>query len=265
MRNFIIGVLVAAATAPHSSAAFVGVTVELVDAQAEGWTSQGYDDNALDTYRIYATFDGPSLVASVGDAEVGPSFRLESGNGTFVNAPAFDSMLPPDPALVAGSPSLAWDTFVTIGALAEPTPVTKLTAGFAAQAQGIEGDFFLNDEAWFVEGTPDQAMTDVLDRVLVAQVTVDEGIAIIGTNWSVFGITDGVTFVRTVDRFSSTMLPPCPADVNGDGAVGFADLTNLLNAWGPCPGCAADVTDDGTVGFADLTFLLNAWGPCSDT
>jgi hypothetical protein len=53
----------------------------------------------------------------------------------------------------------------------------------------------------------------------------------------------------------------CPADLNGDGSVGSADLTILLAAWGtPGPG---DLNGDGSVGSADLTILLAAWGPCS--
>jgi uncharacterized membrane protein len=66
--------------------------------------------------------------------------------------------------------------------------------------------------------------------------------------------------------FIATIPPvetlPCPEDLNGDGNVGFADLTQLLNAWGPCPGCDEDLSGDGAVGFADLTQVLNAWGPC---
>jgi hypothetical protein len=59
---------------------------------------------------------------------------------------------------------------------------------------------------------------------------------------------------------------PCPGDLNGDGGVGFGDLTDLLNAWGICPvpppTCAPDLNGDGSVGFGDLTELLSAWGPC---
>jgi len=55
---------------------------------------------------------------------------------------------------------------------------------------------------------------------------------------------------------------PCLADFNGDQTVGFADLTQLLNAWGPCAGCDEDIDNGGLVGFADLTLMLNAWGPC---
>jgi len=53
-----------------------------------------------------------------------------------------------------------------------------------------------------------------------------------------------------------------PEDVNGDGSVGFADLTIVLQNWGPCPPgpCPGDIDKDGVVGFSDLTRLLNAWG-----
>jgi YVTN family beta-propeller protein len=30
-------------------------------------------------------------------------------------------------------------------------------------------------------------------------------------------------------------VAPCPADVDGSGAVGFPDLLTVLSAWGPCP------------------------------
>lgn len=54
--------------------------------------------------------------------------------------------------------------------------------------------------------------------------------------------------------------PPCPADINGSGAVDAADLAALLGAWGtPGPG---DLNADGTVNAADLTTILNSWGAC---
>ena len=54
----------------------------------------------------------------------------------------------------------------------------------------------------------------------------------------------------------------CVEDLDGDGNVGFTDLTLLLGLWGPCPGCDADFDGDDVVGFTDLTRLLGAWGPC---
>jgi hypothetical protein len=52
---------------------------------------------------------------------------------------------------------------------------------------------------------------------------------------------------------------PCPADLDGDGAVGPGDLTSLLGAWG---GAAGDLDGDGTTGPSDLAALLGAWGSC---
>ncbi|NNF43228.1 MAG: hypothetical protein HKN62_09280 [Phycisphaerales bacterium] len=62
-------------------------------------------------------------------------------------------------------------------------------------------------------------------------------------------------------------LVDCPADFDGSGDVGFADLLALLSAWGPCDqGCGAlDLDGSGDVGFADLLSLLSAWGPCGVT
>jgi hypothetical protein len=52
-------------------------------------------------------------------------------------------------------------------------------------------------------------------------------------------------------------------DLDGDGNVGFADLSALLAKWGPCPpfpgGCPADLDGDGQVAFPDLTTLLSGW------
>ncbi len=54
------------------------------------------------------------------------------------------------------------------------------------------------------------------------------------------------------------------ADLNGDDAVGVADLLGLLASWGPCAKgcCLADLDLDGTVGASDVLALLASWGPC---
>ena len=56
-----------------------------------------------------------------------------------------------------------------------------------------------------------------------------------------------------------TVLPSCPCDFDGDGAVGELDLLFLTAHWGT-PG--ADVDGDGDTDTADLLALLAAWGPC---
>lgn len=57
-----------------------------------------------------------------------------------------------------------------------------------------------------------------------------------------------------------------PADFNGDGVVGPADLAVLLGQWGVCQPsgpCTADIAPpggDGVVGAGDLAVLLGSWG-----
>jgi hypothetical protein len=54
-------------------------------------------------------------------------------------------------------------------------------------------------------------------------------------------------------------MPPTanPADLNGDGVVGAADLAIQLGQWGG-PG-SGDLNGDGTVGAADLSIMLGSW------
>ncbi|MBT8484323.1 MAG: multicopper oxidase family protein [Phycisphaerae bacterium] len=58
-------------------------------------------------------------------------------------------------------------------------------------------------------------------------------------------------------------VPPCPADIDDDGTVGFTDLIRVIATWGPCLGpCPADLDGDMVVGFTDLLSVLAAWGAC---
>ena len=59
-----------------------------------------------------------------------------------------------------------------------------------------------------------------------------------------------------------THLITCPADLNGDGSVGAADLLILAGAMGTDPGGPPDFDGNGTVDVADFLLLLSSWGPC---
>jgi len=54
----------------------------------------------------------------------------------------------------------------------------------------------------------------------------------------------------------------CPADLDGNGTVGFPDMLAVLTAWGLCEECPEDIDGDGEVGFSDLLVVLTNWGPC---
>ncbi len=59
-----------------------------------------------------------------------------------------------------------------------------------------------------------------------------------------------------------TYTPPCPGDINGDGRVNTADLTQLLGNFGHAvtPNTGGDLNGDGFVNTADLTALLGNFG-----
>ena len=59
---------------------------------------------------------------------------------------------------------------------------------------------------------------------------------------------------------SSTCAPACPADLDGNGSVDFADLVSMLSGWDQ-PG-AADLDESGLVDFNDVIILLGVWGEC---
>lgn len=82
----------------------------------------------------------------------------------------------------------------------------------------------------------------------------EDGLTIVGT---AFGPNGTSPFVLDL-RASSA---PCPADLNGDGAVAAQDLTILLDSWGAAGG-STDLNGDGFVGAQDLAVLLSAWGAC---
>jgi len=72
---------------------------------------------------------------------------------------------------------------------------------------------------------------------------------------------DGVEYPGRAFLLTPVTANDCPADLDGDGAVGSSDLSILLGNWGASGG-PADLTGDGSVGSADLAELLGAWGPC---
>jgi hypothetical protein len=91
------------------------------------------------------------------------------------------------------------------------------------------------------------------------------GAATVATAISVEWPGGGTRTVANVagDRVVTVWSDENPADVNGDGAVGFADLLLLLGEWGSCPPapapCGADVDGNGARGFGDLIVILAEW------
>lgn len=69
-------------------------------------------------------------------------------------------------------------------------------------------------------------------------------------------------------QFQARLAVDTSPDVNGDGAVGFQDITRVLVNWGRLsqpglllgPGPIGDANADGRVEFGDITRILTRWG-----
>lgn len=59
--------------------------------------------------------------------------------------------------------------------------------------------------------------------------------------------------------FTAAFASPCPADVNGDGAVDLGDLSMVLSNFGAVS-LDGDATNDGVVDLVDLSAVLAAFG-----
>lgn len=162
----------------------------------------------------------------------------------------------------------------------------------------IEGGYMNDDADWAVIWDVNTVAGNIEALILNAEIILAEGDAV---DWNGDGVIDGGDEGAVIDNFtgisSLTMtgrdasgglslyftadvelasaevlegffcLPipgeaACQEDLDQSGSVGFADLVQLLSAWGPCPGCAEDFNGDDVVGFSDLIQLLSAWGPC---
>ena len=141
---------------------------------------------------------------------------------------------------------------VTVGA--EPTE------GFALQVQPDGGfhkhvNFFLQGE----NGVEPEAGAYLLETQLEI---IDSGIA---PSQSVYVIFDNMApeiQTEAAAFLEEALDSSCPADVDGDDSIGFADVLAVLADWG-CESCpASDVDGDGLVGFSDVLGVIANWGDC---
>ncbi len=169
------GTLVLAASA---NAGYTGLYVE--NFVGEGWADHGYV--GLTTYRLYATFDSEDDVLLAVNGSSVSAMEWVSEDGSFWNSPQYDSLTAP----VMGFPTYVgvwinqWDTYVTIDDASYFGDATALSPGFAAQVGDLTGDFSTENAAYYV--TPADYPQGLSDgyRVMIAQVTVAEGVSIGG-------------------------------------------------------------------------------------
>ena len=240
---------------------------------------------------IYLGPEGGEIVTGVWDGNDEPNLDVrvhagtfgDSGSPGFTDDPGFDA--PPgtfDSSFRIGFNVLqaiqVWnagafeatggETFTIRFFTAEVTTGAGYTAGFDLAVQSNGGwhkhlSFFVN---------PAEGETDADPGVYLLELemySTDPTRASSKPFWIVFNhespVEDWLEAIAWAEQH--LVESPCPSDLDGDGDVGFADLLDLLAAWGTCPDppaqCAPDVTGDGDVGFDDLLQLLANWGPCS--
>ena len=161
-----MGSMILASTAT----ADVSVSVDLVHLGSNGSATAPAD---VATYRVYANMDSGWRV----DAVYGNSSGVMSigANGSFYqNAFGGNTSMDINPALGAVFPSLAYDSWVTIG-LADQTggnALNNIGIDFSGFAAG--GDITTDNGSWFV--TPDDAQGQEVDgQVLIGQFSVLNG------------------------------------------------------------------------------------------
>ena len=220
MKTLALTGLVTMTAAGSASAAFTGLTAELY--LGDTWIADGYDTTALDTYRVYATFDNDNAsVLTVGDVGGdGLSFSISSSDGAFFNDPLGNDFAP-NPLLFGTSPSLQWDTYMTIGEAVGSGPggiaMTTGAPGFDVQAAGLTGNRLLDDTGVF---SLDLAQGNASGgRVLVGQFTVAEGVNVTGINWMIGGIADFLPY-EVAAAFSTAIPAP--------GAVALLGLAGVI-------------------------------------
>ena len=207
-----------------------------------------------------AFFDNPDdrLLAVAGTASAPLMVDFISG-GTFYQH-VFGGDTAPLQALIDLFPSLADDTFVTIGVeVDDGTDATWLTPGwpgFGAMALGGP------NQAWFVTPDDAQAAPDPTGRVLLGHFSTADFVAARG-RFVILAISDGEPILRYTGDCCFLSEAPCTeGDVDPDNVVGILDFLRLLSDWGPCPpddDCWADLNGDGEVGIVDFLLLLRLW------
>jgi alpha-tubulin suppressor-like RCC1 family protein len=139
------------------------------------------------------------------------------------------------------------DAFFNAAIDAEGAVTIRADATIAVDALGCAGGTWIEFELDYTGASS----SDCNANGLLDSCEIDAG-------WAVDANGNGV-----IDICESA-FQSCPADFDQNGSVDAADLSQLLNAWGPAPGLPGlDLDANGSIDAADLAALLNAWGGCA--
>ncbi len=161
----------------------------------------------LAVFNIYAEFDRPGEdhMLSVSGTPNAP-LLIQVIGGTFYNHP-FGGDLAPNPLLVDAFPSLAFDTFVTIGKKDSTGDFTVISPGFPIGITGSE--LSTNSSGWAVtpnnpQGNPFDAVNSFPGngQVLIGQFSTADGCCVSGSMLLQF-VSNGVFGSQYVSFFIS--------------------------------------------------------------
>ncbi len=179
-------------------------------------TTSKPNDFGLFVVNVYAVFDRPDPGDGSGDHMVAVAgspnapLLIEVRGGTFYNH-AFGGDQAPSPAAIDAFPSLAFDTFVTIGKKNSEGDALSILPGFPS---GITGKFIkMDNSAWFV--FPDDVQGDPFDsansfpgngHILIGQFSTLAGTLIHGTILMQY-VSNGVSTL-SVETFAQAIPGP---------------------------------------------------------
>ncbi|MCP4939282.1 MAG: hypothetical protein GY921_08865 [Phycisphaeraceae bacterium] len=214
-----------------------------------------------ETLVLEGTFGNPEGYGEVNGSNGDGSILVGSADGTSDATSGGFMYLADDGVVNIGL--LPPEQFPYVGGALDVTEDGRAIVGF--QREGFGGGQSFRATYW----TPETGLVDLKEHLnglgaripvaftLAAAMSVsDDGKVICGWGYQgLFFQQEAWVIVLPSDDI------PCPADLNGDGTVGGADLGLLLAAWGTADP-AADLNGDGNVDGGDLGLLLSAWGPC---
>ncbi|MCA9290373.1 MAG: hypothetical protein KDA25_04540, partial [Phycisphaerales bacterium] len=216
-----------------------GTVVTLFEAPAYGNISELKIDSS--GRLLFVSFNMNMAFASESGATPTPLFATGSG-------PVYLT-LAPDGRIVTSTASGTVRINAADGTLIDPAFAQfsgRASIEFAAGG-GLGSDLLALERA-----------SGVLYRVSASGVATPIGSGMVGADDLAVGEC-GTLYVslRLANNVLQIRRLPSP-DLDGDGQVGPADLSQLLAAWGQCSGscCPADLNEDGFVNSADLAALL---------
>ncbi|MFM9957406.1 MAG: dockerin type I repeat-containing protein [Phycisphaerales bacterium] len=138
-----------------------------------------------------------------------------------------------------------------------PPGVNEIRAGFAFGQVSLG---FLHEHLRYTLQTPQSAGVYAMQmRVRVTTGGFTESLPF----WIVFNQNASAAEHGAATQYLERLVtPPCPGDINDDGAVNTSDLTRFLGAFGqPTMRLAnGDFNGDAAVNTSDLTFFLARFG-----